>query len=97
VITGWACYPGWGGSIDVKVFVGPAGSSTFLKAVLADTPNSQGVYDACDTQEGNHRFRIPLTLEEVDEHHGKRIRIRGISPVGNGNNLLAETVEHFVP
>ncbi|MBR57033.1 MAG: hypothetical protein CMH54_03135 [Myxococcales bacterium] len=97
VINGWACHPGWNGSIDVHVYVGPLGAGTILKGATTNQPNEAAVYAACANTAGNHRYNIPLTAAEVEQHQGKPIAIYGISPVGNNNNLLTNSGDHYVP
>ncbi len=98
-IIGWACHPGWAGSIDAHLYLGaPAGIG--VEAVMGTTANlenEQGVYDACGTNGGNHRYRFVLSADEVAAHHGKAVYVHGISPVGNGNFLLTQSGVHVIP
>lgn len=97
-ITGWACHLEWGGSIQLHVYVGgPAGEGLVLKGAVADEPNAEAVFENCLTNEGNHRFRIPLTATEIESHQGQPIYMYGISPVGNNNNPLGDSGLHLVP
>ena len=97
-ITGWACHPEWEGSIQIHVYVGgPAGQGLILKGAVANETNDELVYEKCATEEGNHRFSVPLTSSELKDHEGKAIHIYGISPVGNNNNALMDSGLHLVP
>jgi len=97
-VVGWACHPGWGGSIDVHIYAGgSAGQGTIIKGGKADQPNESAVGDACQTQEGSHRFNISLTQDELNAFQGQPIYIHGISPTNSGNELIHNSGVFVVP
>ena len=98
IVQGWACHLGWGPSINVEIYVGGDSSSgVFVKRALTDDEQASPIGDACGTQEGQHRFHIPLTDEELTLYAGQAIYIHGISPIGNGDHLLTNSGTFFVP
>ena len=98
VVQGWACHVGWGGSVDVELYVGgPANSGTYLKTYFADDSQEPAVGDACGTQEGQHRFFIPLNDATMNAYAGKAVYVHGISPVGGSNPQLSQSGVHHIP
>ena len=97
VVKGWACHPGWNGSIDVHLYVGgPAGQGTIVKGAKANHSNEPAVNAACGGTKGSHRYEITVTASELKEHGGKLVYVHGISPVGSGNFLLTQSGKHML-
>jgi len=97
-VQGWSCHVGWGGSVDVELYLGgPAGMGTYLKSYLANNTQEVPVGEACGTLEGHHRFFIPLSDAEMNAYAGKAVFVYGISPVGSENALLSQSGNHLIP
>ncbi|WP_256261314.1 RHS repeat-associated core domain-containing protein [Xanthomonas vasicola] len=97
-IGGWACSTGRNTPVDVHVYLGgPAGSGTFFTAVTANQSSDAAIASACRAQGSAYRFSIPLDAAARQRYANQAIYIHGISPVGGGNNLLANSGTFKVP
>jgi hypothetical protein len=68
-----------------------------LKTYFADDSQEPAVGDACGTQEGQHRFFIPLNDATMNAYAGKAVYVHGISPVGGSNPQLSQSGVHHIP
>ena len=97
-VRGWACHQGWAPSVEVEVYArGDASSGVYLKRALASEPQEDAVGNACGVAEGQHRYVIPLTEEELIEHAGEPIFVHAISPVGNEHRQLNNSGQFSLP
>lgn len=97
-IFGWACSTYVAGSIPVHLYLGgAAGTGVGYGAYTANLASEPGVNNQCKAGGTAYRFSIPITDAMVREHGGKRVYLHGISPVGGGNNLLANAGAYSVP
>lgn len=97
-VAGWACSTGLNQSIDVHTYLGggwPAGTN--VDGRTANLPSEAAVAAACQAQGTAYRFSIPLTQAIRDAHGGKPIYVHGISPVGQPNDLIANSGVFVVP
>jgi len=87
LIRGWACYPGWNGSIRVDLYLGgPAGSGQGILANYASNPNEDAVNSACGVTGGKHRFQFKISASQWSGYSGQGVYVHTISPVGDDNN-----------
>ena len=98
-VSGWACYTGWSGSIDVHVYVGGATGDGGINvaALTANEASEPEVAEICESSGTAHRFHASIHADDVAAHHGQPVFVHGISPVENGNNLLDGSGIHTVP
>ncbi len=98
-VSGWACYTGWSGSIDVHVYVGGAAGDGGINvaALTANEASEPAVAEICESSGTAHRFHASIHADDVAAHHGQPVFVHGISPVENGNNLLDGSGIHTVP
>ena len=98
VITGWACSTGLPQSIQVALYLnGPAGSGTGIGTYSANLTSDSSIASSCGSTGSAYRFSIPLTDTQRQTYVGQGIYVHGISPVGNPNNLLANSGTYQVP
>lgn len=97
-LLGWTCLKNYSSSIDVRIFLnGRAATGEFLKNYPANLVSESGISAACGTIGIWHRFKIPLTRQELIQHAGKKLYIYGISPYGLGVSELGRSGELTVP
>ena len=97
-VKGWACHQGWAPSIAVDIYAGgDETSGVFVKRMIAQEPQEDAVGQACGVNEGQHRFEIPFTEEELTTHAGEAIHVHGVSPVGNENLALNNSGNFRLP
>lgn len=97
-ISGWACHVGWAPSVEVELYAGgDASSGVLIKRALASDEQEGAVGEVCGVDEGDHRFNIPFTQEELSAHAGQRIFVHAISPVGNENRQLINSGDFALP
>ena len=98
VIRGWACHQGWAPSVAVDIYAdGDENSGIFIKRALAQEPQEEAVAQVCGVSEGQHRYRVTFTEEEVMTHAGQSIHVYGVSPVGNENRALNNSGNFSLP
>ena len=98
VVQGWACHMTWAGSINVELYVGgPEDSGTFIKSLLANAPQEAAVGNACGTQLGQHRYKIPLTESELNDHAGEVVHVYGVSPIDGSKKELQMSGLSYIP
>lgn len=98
VIRGWACHPGWEGSINVHLYVGgQAESGELVMQGTANQSNETAVNEQCGTTHGSHRFELHLSASQASQHQGKAVYVHGISPVQNGNFAVEQSGVHVIP
>ena len=89
LIRGWACYPGWEGSIQIHLYLGgPSGGGKLVLANYASNSNESGVNSACGVGGGKHRFQIAIDAGQWSGYSGQGVYVHAISPVGDGDNPL---------
>ena len=97
-ISGWACHIGWSPSIDIEIYAGGDNQTgTLIKRERAEEDQESAVGDACGVAEGNHRFNIPFTQEELTEYAGEVIHVHAISPVNAEDHALTNSGRYFLP
>lgn len=98
LVNGWACSTGLASSIDVHVYIGgAAGAGTIYGAFRANLASEAALQQLCHANGTAYRFSIPLTESLRLSSGGQLIYIHGISPVGNGNDLLDRSGQLAVP
>lgn len=97
-IFGWACSTYVATSIPVHLYLGgPAGTGIGYGSYTANITSEPGVNSQCKSNGTSYRFSIPITDAMIREHGGKKVYVHGISPVGGGNNLLANAGTYSIP
>ncbi|HEL5321987.1 RHS repeat domain-containing protein [Stenotrophomonas maltophilia] len=97
-IFGWACATHFNGSIPVHLYLGgPYGTGVGYGIATANLGSEPAINNQCKGGGGAYRFSIPITDAMVRDHGGKKIYLHGISPVGGGNNVLANGGTFSVP
>lgn len=97
-ITGWACSSGLAQSIQVHLYLGgPYGTGTIIGGYSANVASEAAIATACGVGSGSYRFVIALTDATRSQYAGQKIYVHGISPVGNDNNLVADSGVYSVP
>jgi YD repeat-containing protein len=97
-VVGWACSAGLPQSINVDLYVGgQAGTGTGIGRYTANLSSEAAVASACNVSSGSYRFAIPLSASLRSQYVGQTIYIHGISPVGSGNPLIANSGKYSVP
>ena len=98
MVRGWACHGGWAPSIAVEVYAGgDSTTGTFLKREIAQETQEEAVGQACGVDEGQHRFSIPFTEQEVIDFAGEAIFVQAISPVNQERHALNNSGEYRLP
>jgi YD repeat-containing protein len=98
VITGWACSTGLPSSISVDLYLnGPTGTGTGIARYTANVASEPGIATACHSTGTAYRFSIPVAESTRISYANQTIYIYGISPVGNANNLLAQSGSFKIP
>lgn len=98
-ISGWACSTGLNQSIGVEVFAGgpSGGGGVRIATATANAASEPAVATACQASGATYRFSIPLTVAVRQQYPGAAIYMYGDSPVGNGNNQLANSGTYAIP
>ena len=101
IIKGWACQSGNNQSVSVHLYTGgPAGGNgQMIKSVTANSASELAVANACSNTGRNHRFKIPLSYNDVKNLAQKSIYIYGISlpDYKTGNLQLGNSGTHNIP
>ena len=97
-VSGWACSLGLPRSITVHLYVGgPFGTGTMIGGYDATVASEPAVAAACGVASGSYRFVIPLANDTRSQYAGQKIYVHGVSPVGNDNDLIADSGTYSVP
>lgn len=97
-LRGWACHQGWAPSVEVEIYAdGDQHTGRLIKRELANEMQEEAVGRACGVTEGDHRYRIYFTEEELITHAGARIYVHAVSPVGNENRALIHSGDFVLP
>ena len=98
VVSGWACHIGWAPSVEIEIYAGgPAGEGALIRRAIAAEEQEDAVGEVCGVAEGDHRFRIPFSDDELEQYAGEQIYIHGVSPVGNENAALTNSGRYSLP
>jgi hypothetical protein len=78
--------------VEVEFYAGgDASSGVLIKRELASDEQEAAVGAACGVDEGDHRFNVSFTQEELSAHAGQQVFVHAVSPVGNENRQLTNS------
>ncbi len=103
LVSGWACEQGRRESINVHIYAGHSADDkppgTFVTAGTADLASEPAVDREChDADGGKHRFRIPLSNQQLRGIQKKKLYAHGLAVAGNvGNAALAGSGKFLLP
>jgi|GEM_PF-671470 len=97
-VSGWACHQGWAPSVEVEVYAGGDNETgSFVKRARAEEMQEEAVGTACGVSEGDHRYVIYFTDEELMSHAGQSVHVHAVSPVGNEDRALTNSGDFSLP
>ncbi len=97
-VSGWACHIGWSPSVEINIYAGgDHQNGVLIKREVAAEDQESAVGDACGVAEGDHRFNVSFTEEELDNYAGETVHIHAVSPVGNEDNALINSGRYSLP
>ncbi|MCB0357909.1 MAG: hypothetical protein KDD40_12920, partial [Bdellovibrionales bacterium] len=75
-LVGWACNENDETSLPLEIYVGgPKGQGTLLKTDIANKPSEAAIGHICHTSKTFHRFRVPVSFEELDQYRGQSLYV----------------------
>lgn len=98
MISGWACHIGWSPSLIVELYAGGSDQTGhYIKRVLAQEDQESAVGEVCGNSEGQHRFTISFTVNELDEYAGQAITMYALSALDQSRHLLTNSGDFRLP
>ena len=98
MIFGWTCQVGLADSIEIEIYAGGnEEEGTLIKKVMAQDAQEAEIGEACQVVEGNHRYKVPFSYEELMQHAGQTLFVYGLAPSGEYKSLLVNSGQFSLP